>query len=570
MKGCSMKITHGLLKGQVLQRNAKNRAFAQISGTSISSGDVEIRILKKDKVVKGFNWKKAGESKAKKFTATLADLKAGGPYSVELKISKEKLTVSEVFVGDVWILAGQSNMQGAGNRVDQPKAHPMVRGFFMRDEWAVAEEPLHHTPEAVDVFHNVYGTGSDRPTEEQLRKMARENKKGVGPGIFFAQEMYNKSKVPQGLIACAHGGTSMAQWSPDLVDQGGASLYGAMMRRFEKLGQPIAGILWYQGESDANEDAASLYTKKMKELVEATRKDMHSPTLPWMIVQIGCHIAPGGQYWNSIQEQQRLFPKSIKNFEVVPAIDLALADGIHISGKGHAILGKRLARLADRLVYKNKKAKPGIKLKSIKYIYTAYHPGEPVASSIEITYRNVVGSLTSKGLPTGFAIVDEKGNNANLIYKTRFFGSKVILEVSGPIHGASTLKLSYGHGRYSYCNITDNEGMSLPVMQTVPINTDMASFITKWKVKTLSGKSAMNNLTSALVQKAEVSKQCWRKVHVEQGFVVLPRPLASDRIGIHLFKACIKADKDTPSVFCFGSDSNFIIMVIRAPRLLRS
>ncbi len=476
-----MNITHGLLNGQVLQRNANNRAFVKIKGISTRSGDVEIRILKKDKIVKGFDWKKVGESKAKKFTATIADLKVGGPYKVELRISKEKMTVYEVFVGDVWILAGQSNMQGCGNRVDQPKAHPMIRGFFMRDEWAIAEEPLHHMPEAVDVFHNGYGTGSNRPTEKQLRKMAYENKKGVGPGIFFAQEMYNKSKVPQGLIACAHGGTSMAQWSPDLADQGGASLYGAMMRRFEKMGQPIAGILWYQGESDANENAASLYTKNMKELVEATRKDMHSPKLPWMIVQIGCHIAAGGQYWNSIQEQQRLLPESIKNFEVAPAIDLALDDGIHISGKGHAILGKRLARLADRLVYRNKKSKSGIKLKSIKYIHAAYQPGEPVVSSIEVTYSNVVGSLTSQGLPTGFAIIDEKGNNANLIYNTRLFGNKVVLEVSEPIYGESPLKLSYGHGRYSYCNITDSEGMSIPVMQAAPVSIDMAVLLSSGK-----------------------------------------------------------------------------------------
>jgi len=62
-----------------------------------------------------------------------------------------------------------------------------------------------------------------------------------------------------------HGGTSMAQWSPPLRNKGGASLYGAMMRRYEKLGQPIAGLLWYQGESDANREAASVYTQKMIE-----------------------------------------------------------------------------------------------------------------------------------------------------------------------------------------------------------------------------------------------------------------------------------------------------------------
>ena len=37
--------------------------------------------------------------------------------------------------------------------------------------------------------------------------------------------------------------------------QGGDSLYGGMLRRFELAGGRVKGVLWYQGESDANPTA---------------------------------------------------------------------------------------------------------------------------------------------------------------------------------------------------------------------------------------------------------------------------------------------------------------------------
>jgi sialate O-acetylesterase len=37
-----------------------------------------------------------------------------------------------------------------------------------------------------------------------------------------------------------------------LKQKGGDSLYGAMIRRFELIGGKVAGVLWYQGESDAS------------------------------------------------------------------------------------------------------------------------------------------------------------------------------------------------------------------------------------------------------------------------------------------------------------------------------
>ena len=59
----------------------------------------------------------------------------------------------------------------------------------------------------------------------------------------------------------------------------------------------------------------------MINLVQSTRNDMDIPRLPWLVVQIGCHAAPDGKFWNSIQDQQRLpltsHPQSIWALKMV-------------------------------------------------------------------------------------------------------------------------------------------------------------------------------------------------------------------------------------------------------------
>ena len=54
-----MKVAHGLLPGQVLQRNANNKGSALISGTA-KNGTLEYRILKSGKTLAKFAWARAG------------------------------------------------------------------------------------------------------------------------------------------------------------------------------------------------------------------------------------------------------------------------------------------------------------------------------------------------------------------------------------------------------------------------------------------------------------------------------------------------------------------------------
>jgi len=136
--------------------------------------------------------------------------------------------------------------------------------------------------ESPDICHNG-GAQCSREDGERLRRIAT---KGTGVGIFFAREMMVKTGVPQGLICTAQGGTSMPQWSPAGKAEGPASLYASMLASVAATGQPVAGVLWYQGESDASAAEASPYTARMEELVRSTRRDLRQPRVPWVVVQL--------------------------------------------------------------------------------------------------------------------------------------------------------------------------------------------------------------------------------------------------------------------------------------------
>ena len=52
-----------------------------------------------------------------------------------------------------------------------------------------------------------------------------------------------------------------------------------MVRRVKAVGGKVAGMIWYQGESDANEPAQPAYRKKMIDFMKAVRKDLAAPSM---------------------------------------------------------------------------------------------------------------------------------------------------------------------------------------------------------------------------------------------------------------------------------------------------
>ena len=379
-KGAVFEVTSGLSSYQVLQRDASGHADAELAGKVTPEGAdaIQARILRRRLVVEGFDWTQVGSASGERWAANIKALPVGGPYEVELRVlNKARDTLSStavqsILVGDLWMLTGQSNMVGNGRLEDLETTHELVHNFNVRDEWQVAEEPLHSLAESIDEAHWAHATHLlslwAKPGQKQegplvgedAARFRKNRQHGAGLALTFSKDMVNRTGVPIGLVPCAHGGTSIGPgsargpgWDPALrsQDPGRKFLYGAMMERFHAVGGKVKGVLWYQGEADMRKERAAEYAERFRGLIEAIRSDFGSPDLPFYYAQIGRYVTEDPMRWNKIQEVQRLAEQTIPNVGMVASVDLPLNDIIHVSGAGLKSAGHRLANLACHICF---------------------------------------------------------------------------------------------------------------------------------------------------------------------------------------------------------------------------
>ncbi|WP_338731588.1 sialate O-acetylesterase [Mangrovimonas cancribranchiae] len=124
---------------------------------------------------------------------------AGGPFL--LKVSgRNSIVVSDVYVGEVWVCSGQSNMEFTVKQSNNAEAeiananYPLIRQFWIEQD--VSSAPKEHlkgaswsvcSPETVGQF--------------------------TAAGYFFARDIYNQLNVPIGLINTTWGGTCVETWT---------------------------------------------------------------------------------------------------------------------------------------------------------------------------------------------------------------------------------------------------------------------------------------------------------------------------------------------------------------------
>jgi len=396
----------------------------------------------------------------------LSGVPTGGPYFVNATVkvdgSEQHVQAGPFFVGDFWVLAGQSNMQGYGDLVDVAQPDPKVMALDIEGKWAEAKEPLHNWL-----------------LNAQAQKI---NPKGAGLGLSFAKLLVHETNIPIGLLPCAVGGTSMEQWEPAKKNQGRNSLYGSMLSQIKDAGGRVKGLLWYQGEAEAGEATAKIYGKVFPAFIAAVRDDLHQPDLPFYLVQLGRFAVlneAAAKYWNAVQEVQRKIPEQIPHTSVVPAVDLETDDAIHIGTQGQIRLGHRLARVALREVY----GRPGgsaLNLESVtkgpQQTLIVKFKGVNIESSAPgITVRRHGFSTEAAGLQparhiAGFSIRNEEGTEILPIFDARVAssGDSVILKLTGEI--PKKAQLWYGRGHNPYCNLTDSMDMAAPVFGPIPLD----------------------------------------------------------------------------------------------------
>jgi len=377
-----------------------------------------------------------------RWEARLPALQAGGPYDVRLrlhdasgKIVGEKAW-KEILVGDLWILAGQSNMVGRARIDNSYTRAPRVRMLSLGGVWQLATHPLHEEP---------LPPGVTRP--------------GHGPGLAFGRELARALDVPIGLIACAKGGTSMAQWSPDLGGTGRAALYANLLAQVRLAGGKVAGVLWYQGENDTGTEPAAVYQTKFKEFVARLRADLRQPELPFLYAQLARFANEPTKFyadWGVVREAQRTAEAEIPHARLVATVDLENGDYIHLSRESQDRLGRRFALAAQ--------GKGGPRLGDARWT----SPNE-----VRVRLTGVNGRLQAAGGRVfGFEATDPDGRQKLLFFQAAIDATtgEIVLSAnrgSAKSEAPEQIDLWYGRGHDPICNLTDSLDLALPAFGPV-------------------------------------------------------------------------------------------------------
>ena len=129
----------------------------------------------------------------------LPEMKAGGPFQLTIN----QLTIDNVLIGDVWLLSGQSNIDVTiervypqyVNEIDQFDNN-LVRLFRVQNETSI------------------HGVKDDiRPTNINWKPLTKQDAWLFSAvGSFLGKRMFEKKKVPQGIIVNSWGGTPIEAW----------------------------------------------------------------------------------------------------------------------------------------------------------------------------------------------------------------------------------------------------------------------------------------------------------------------------------------------------------------------
>jgi sialate O-acetylesterase len=436
----------------------------------------------------------------------LTSMASGGPYQLEIG----EMVFTDIYVGEVWLCSGQSNMDMTVAREDRY----WCGVYHEQDEVAAADYPL------IRVFDVPFV-----PTDTIQKNISAQwevcSPKTVGhfsaTAYFFAREIHKKYNVPIGLITTAYGASTAEAWTSRTTLQSHPQLkfllteYTAKSLAYdtsiiaqqkyetayngwkaassnavasgkEKPREPknpdprkdqhspavlyngmvaplipfaIKGAIWYQGES--NGPTAAIYDLLMEALIKNWRTDWQQGNFPFLFVQLANHQAVVKE---PVKDDPMVFVRegqlknlSIPNTGMVVAIDNAnLDDPNDIHPKNKQEIGRRLAVMALGKVYGEK----------ITFSGPLYRDMRIEKDAIRISFKYTGSKLAMKGDSLqGFAIAGGDGNFVRA--QAEIDGETVIVsspEIKDPV------AVRYGWSKNPAVNLYNEAGLPASPFRT--------------------------------------------------------------------------------------------------------
>lgn len=305
--------------------------------------------------------------------------------------NRDTIHINDVAFGEVWLCSGQSNMEYSGEMGIKD----------IKDEYSqCAAYPIRY-------FHIPRNTASypqDDVYGEWCKIDANTLKNKSAVAYFFAKTVNSYLNVPVGIVQAAWGGTPIEVWMAESL----FTKYKSLEKTLDKIppaaGRPsqpgyafnamvnpilsmtMQGVLWYQGETNA--EYPMYYAEMFKYMVEDWRERVGNSEWPFFYVQIAPYNYHLSQMGPLLMEQQT----KCQHYPYIGMVtvwdDVPNVNDIHPYNK--AIVGKRLAHWALHSIYKCDIADPR---------HPEYESMKKQGDKLILSFKYVGEGLTSDGEP---------------------------------------------------------------------------------------------------------------------------------------------------------------------------
>jgi sialate O-acetylesterase len=408
-------------------------------------------VLQRDKPVPIWGWADAGEE----VTVTLADhkqstkadargkwkvslpaLKADGKAHTLTVAGKNKIELTDVLIGEVWVGSGQSNMEWPLSLTHKAKEaigaakHPKVRLFHVPK--VTTSVPVRDVPVV------------DRPISWKVCTPATVPQFSAVL-YYFGLKLHKELDVPVGLINSSWGGSPIEPWT--VTAKGSGGMHNGMIAPLQPFA--IRGVIWYQGESNVGNGLQ--YRDKTEALIKGWRK-VWGEDMPFYFVQ----IAPWNRY--APGTLPRLWEGQVASLKI-PGTGMAvvtdLVDDIKdIHPRNKLDVGNRLALWALAKNYGKK---------DLVYSGPLYRSMKVEGDKVRLSFAHVAGGLKSRDgkALTGFEVAGADGKFVPA--EAVIDGETVVVQAKGV---AEPAVVRFGWHKLANPNLTNREGLPASPFQT--------------------------------------------------------------------------------------------------------
>ena len=396
---------------------------------------------------------------AGRWEAYLQPGQAGGPFEMTVR-GENAIVLRDVYVGEVWVASGQSNM-----------VWPLARSNDAEREIAEAKFPR------IRYFKVKLATTDERREDvegEWLEVSPETAGEFSGVGYFFARHLHEKLSVPFGVIQSAWGGTPaeawtsaktldsdaalapfLQEWAQVLADypeaakahekalkrwqeaaakakadgraeprrpraprgpghqHAPAGLFNAMIAPLTPYA--VRGAIWYQGENNASRGHGELYRALFAAMIRDWRREWGLGPFPFLFVQLADYgRVPPESAWPEVREAQAM-TLDLVNTAMAVTVDIGNPMDIHPRNKQD--VGRRLALAARAKVYGES---------GLAFSGPAFRQATREGRALRLWFDHADGGLTARGgALRGFELAGADGRY--VAAEARIDGANVLL-----------------------------------------------------------------------------------------------------------------------------------------------